>query len=267
MQMQAAVYREPNAPLTIETVDIDQPVGREVLVRTVAAGRLSQRPAHRPRHHAPRRHNGGGDGAGPRVRRHRRGGRARSDLRAARRSRRRVPLGLLRRLRAVPLRPPQPLPGRPPEQARGRIAAAEPERQAGGAGVQHRRLRGAPAPARELARAHRPRHPARPRRAGGLRRADRRRRRAADGRHPGGPDRRGVRLRRRRPLRYPGRAHRRGAARSSPSTSSTRSWRWRSSSAPRTPSTPATRTQSPRSGGSRTAQASTTPSRPWATRR
>ncbi len=36
--MQAALYREPNAPLTIESIDVDKPIGREVLVRTVAAG-------------------------------------------------------------------------------------------------------------------------------------------------------------------------------------------------------------------------------------
>jgi S-(hydroxymethyl)glutathione dehydrogenase / alcohol dehydrogenase len=38
MQMQAAVFRKPHAPLTIEPVDIDKPWGREVLVRTVATG-------------------------------------------------------------------------------------------------------------------------------------------------------------------------------------------------------------------------------------
>ncbi len=38
MQMQAAVFRKVHEPLTIETVDIDKPWGREVLVRTVATG-------------------------------------------------------------------------------------------------------------------------------------------------------------------------------------------------------------------------------------
>ena len=38
MQMQAAVFREVKKPLTVETVEIDRPVGREVLVRTVASG-------------------------------------------------------------------------------------------------------------------------------------------------------------------------------------------------------------------------------------
>src|SRR4051794_29920492 len=38
MQIEAAVFRKPHAPLTIETVDIDTPTRREVLVRTVATG-------------------------------------------------------------------------------------------------------------------------------------------------------------------------------------------------------------------------------------
>ena len=38
MQIEAAVFRKPHAPLTIETVDIDRPLRREVLVRTVATG-------------------------------------------------------------------------------------------------------------------------------------------------------------------------------------------------------------------------------------
>jgi S-(hydroxymethyl)glutathione dehydrogenase/alcohol dehydrogenase len=36
--MKAAVFHGPHQPLTIEEVDVDQPVGREVLVRTVASG-------------------------------------------------------------------------------------------------------------------------------------------------------------------------------------------------------------------------------------
>ena len=36
--MQAAVFRKPHQPLTIEAVDLDKPWGREVLVRTVATG-------------------------------------------------------------------------------------------------------------------------------------------------------------------------------------------------------------------------------------
>lgn len=38
MLMNAAVFREVHAPLTVEAVDIDKPWGREVLVRTVATG-------------------------------------------------------------------------------------------------------------------------------------------------------------------------------------------------------------------------------------
>ena len=36
--MQAAVFRKPHQPLTIEPVDIDVPRGHEVLVRTAATG-------------------------------------------------------------------------------------------------------------------------------------------------------------------------------------------------------------------------------------
>ncbi|MBV8537987.1 MAG: Zn-dependent alcohol dehydrogenase [Alphaproteobacteria bacterium] len=36
--MQAAVFRKVHEPLTIETVDVDRPLAREVLVRTVASG-------------------------------------------------------------------------------------------------------------------------------------------------------------------------------------------------------------------------------------
>ena len=38
MQIDAAVFRKVQAPLTIELVDIDKPMAREVLVRTVATG-------------------------------------------------------------------------------------------------------------------------------------------------------------------------------------------------------------------------------------
>jgi S-(hydroxymethyl)glutathione dehydrogenase/alcohol dehydrogenase len=38
MQIEAAVFRKPHDPLTIESIDIDKPWGREVLVRTVATG-------------------------------------------------------------------------------------------------------------------------------------------------------------------------------------------------------------------------------------
>src|SRR5258706_6263484 len=38
MQIEAAVFRKVQEPLTIEAVDIDKPWGREILVRTVATG-------------------------------------------------------------------------------------------------------------------------------------------------------------------------------------------------------------------------------------
>jgi S-(hydroxymethyl)glutathione dehydrogenase/alcohol dehydrogenase len=38
MQMQAAIFRQQHEPLTIESVDVDTPLGREVRVRTVATG-------------------------------------------------------------------------------------------------------------------------------------------------------------------------------------------------------------------------------------
>ena len=36
--MKAAIFRKPNEPLTIETIDVDSPQGHEVLVRTAATG-------------------------------------------------------------------------------------------------------------------------------------------------------------------------------------------------------------------------------------
>src|SRR5881409_1470351 len=38
MEIRAAVCRATHAPVEIESIDIDQPLGREVLVRTVATG-------------------------------------------------------------------------------------------------------------------------------------------------------------------------------------------------------------------------------------
>jgi S-(hydroxymethyl)glutathione dehydrogenase/alcohol dehydrogenase len=38
MDMKAAVLRKPHEPLTIESIEVDRPQGREVLVRTVATG-------------------------------------------------------------------------------------------------------------------------------------------------------------------------------------------------------------------------------------
>jgi S-(hydroxymethyl)glutathione dehydrogenase/alcohol dehydrogenase len=38
MEMKAAIFRKPHEPLTIESIEIDKPSGREVLVRTAATG-------------------------------------------------------------------------------------------------------------------------------------------------------------------------------------------------------------------------------------
>jgi len=38
MEINAAVFRKVHEPLTIEAVEIDEPWGREVLVRTAATG-------------------------------------------------------------------------------------------------------------------------------------------------------------------------------------------------------------------------------------
>ena len=38
MGIKAAVFRKVHEPLTIESVDVDKPWGREVLIRTVATG-------------------------------------------------------------------------------------------------------------------------------------------------------------------------------------------------------------------------------------
>jgi S-(hydroxymethyl)glutathione dehydrogenase / alcohol dehydrogenase len=40
MNMQAAVFRKVHEPLTIESVEFDEPRGRDVLVRTVATAKL-----------------------------------------------------------------------------------------------------------------------------------------------------------------------------------------------------------------------------------
>ena len=38
MEVKAAVFRKVHEPLTIETVEMDRPRGREIIVRTVATG-------------------------------------------------------------------------------------------------------------------------------------------------------------------------------------------------------------------------------------
>ena len=107
MEIKAAVCRATHVPVGIESIDIDRPLGREVLVRTVATGvchsdlhvvdgdgRFAARPP---------------DRAGSRGRGHRRGGGRPGDRAAARRPRGGVPLRVLRELRAVPQRAPQRL--------------------------------------------------------------------------------------------------------------------------------------------------------------
>ena len=90
--MKAAIFHGPHKDLTIESVDIDKPIGREVLVKTVASG-----VCHSDLHFVdgyypfpdagdPRPRSGG----------HRRGRRAADPRLQARRSRHRVPVGLLR---------------------------------------------------------------------------------------------------------------------------------------------------------------------------
>ncbi len=107
MQIEAAVFRKPHAPLTIETVDIDTPTAprgagahrrdRRLPQRSACRGwcrTLSDRPADRAR---------------PRGRRHCRGGRRRRDQRARRRPCRRLPVGVLRHLPAMPVGPSEPV--------------------------------------------------------------------------------------------------------------------------------------------------------------
>ena len=47
--MKAAIFHGPNQPLTIEDIEIDKPMGREVLVHDRRQRRLPQRPALRRR--------------------------------------------------------------------------------------------------------------------------------------------------------------------------------------------------------------------------
>ncbi len=95
--MKAAVFHGPQKPLTIEDVDIAKPIGREVLVRTVASG-----VCHSDLHFVdgyyqfPTPAILGHEAAG-----HRRGGRPARDGVQAGRPRDRLPVGLLRALRAT----------------------------------------------------------------------------------------------------------------------------------------------------------------------
>ena len=128
MEIEAAVFRKVKEPLTIEAVDIDKPWGREVLVRTVATG-----VCHSDLHVVD------GQGRfpldrpivlGPRGRRHRRGGRRRCDDGAGGRPCRRLPLGLLRQLPAMPRRTPESVHRRHRRPARQRGAAPVAKRRA-----------------------------------------------------------------------------------------------------------------------------------------
>ena len=77
MEMKAAVFRKVHEPLTIESVEIDKPWGREVLVRTAATG-----VCHSDLHVVDGQSAiaaGSADRARPRGRRRRRGGRRRGD--------------------------------------------------------------------------------------------------------------------------------------------------------------------------------------------
>ena len=209
MEAAAAVFRKVHEPLTIEQVEIDQPWGREVLVRTVATGRVPQRPARRRWYRAvPARP---ADRARPRGCRHRRGGRRRGDDRAARRPCRRLPLRLLRQLPAMPVGTSEFVHRRPRHPARDRSAAAVAERPARPPVHRHFELCRKDAAARKLDRPDRPRIAARQGRTGRLRRADRGRRGVAQLGAPGRADGRGVRLRRGRAVDRPGRPHRRRA--------------------------------------------------------
>ena len=115
MDVTAAVFRTVGTPLTIETVELDVPQGREVLVRTVATGvchsdlhvvdGLGRFALDRP---FVLGHEGAGVVEAVGAGRHHG---------PAGRSRRRLPLGLLRHLPAMPVGPPQSL-----HRRRGRTA-------------------------------------------------------------------------------------------------------------------------------------------------
>ena len=128
MEMSAAVFRKVHEPLTIETVDIDKPRGREVLVRTVATGvchsdlhvvdGLGRFPLDRP---FVLGHEGAGvvEAVGADV----------TTVRVGR-SRRRLPVRLLRHLSAMPERPSERLHRRHRRARRDGDAARVAERPA-----------------------------------------------------------------------------------------------------------------------------------------
>ena len=203
--MKAAIFHGPNQPLTIEQVDIDEPREREVVVRTVASG-----VCHSDLHFV--------DGLymwpTPAVLGHEAAGvvekvGSQVSLSEARRSRDRMPLGLLRLLRGLHVGPSEPLLEQGRDAARRQRQAAP---LAGGQDGQSVRrplgLRREDAPARERTGEDRRRHAARSRGADRMRRHDRRRRGAQHREGRAGLDGRRVRRRRRRSRDHPGRAHR-----------------------------------------------------------
>ena len=181
MKVQAAVFRRAQEPLTIEQVELDQPRGREVLVRTVATGVChsdlhvvdgASRPPGRPP--MVLGHEGAGivEAVGEDV----------ADVPAGR-SCGRLPLRLLRDVRRSACRAIPTFARRDSSFATTADAPrADAGRRRGQHVRRHRQLCRADAAARELAREDRPRHPARPGCAGRLRRAYRRGRGAADSR-------------------------------------------------------------------------------------
>ncbi len=147
---------------------------------------------------------------GPRVGRRRRGRRRGRHLRAARRPRHHLPVGVLRALRLLPQRAPEPLHRQTPATRGSDGTAAACRRTAARVPVPRPVVvRRADARARERGREGPRRHAARPRRAHRLRRHHRPRRGVQHRRRAGRADRRRHRLRRRRPRRRPGRRHRR----------------------------------------------------------
>ena len=188
--MKAAVFHGPHQPLTIENVDIDKPIGREVLVRAVASGVCHSDlhfvdgfyPFPDARHPRPR---GGRD---------RRGGGPPGVGIQAGRPRHRLPLRVLRPVRLLPHRQDPPLPDPPrPRQARAAEALVEgPARQPV---RQPLRVRGEDARPRERPREDRRRDAARSRGAHRLRGDDGRRGRAQHRADRGGLHRRRLRRR------------------------------------------------------------------------
>ena len=207
--MKAAVFHGPQQPLTIEDVEIEKPIGREVLVRIVASG-VCHSDLHfvdgfYPFPHAGRpRPRGGG---------HRRGGGPACDGVQAGRPRDRLPLGVLRSLRALPDRP-DPTSAEPrPTRAAERAARLTLERRRRSTSSPTSRAYAEKMLVHENALVQDPRRRAAgPRGADRLRRHDGRRRGAEHGAGRAGLDGGGVRGRRRRAGGDPGRAHRRRAA-------------------------------------------------------